>query len=184
MVSFSCERCNDTVKKPKANQHAQRCKDSLTCIDCSKTFADGSWNTHNSCISEAEAYQGALYKPTKKELKRKAADLSAEQAKASKMAPQMQTTAVVAGNGNVVPALAGKGTEPPKKKSKGDKNSEDAPRAQIELLHSAIPNDQKISVHKVLKLLKARNKLDKGSAKTLLKEIYLSLAEDGAIVLT
>lgn len=80
MVTFSCDRCNDTVKKPKANQHAQKCRAPLTCIDCSKTFDNGDWSVHNACITEAEAYQGALYKPTKKELKRKASEKEKEKA--------------------------------------------------------------------------------------------------------
>ncbi|KAL0253986.1 hypothetical protein I308_101365 [Cryptococcus tetragattii IND107] len=68
MVSFQCDACADTVKKPKLDQHRSRCFASFTCLDCSKTFKNPSeYKGHTSCISEAEKYQGALYKGSKKE---------------------------------------------------------------------------------------------------------------------
>lgn len=190
MVSFSCERCNDTVKKPKADQHAQRCKDSLTCIDCSKTFSNGAWKDHNSCISEAEAYQGALYKPTKKEMKRKAAELQAEQAKATKLVPESPASAVVASAEEIVADLNDKAERKSKKakseKTAAEKTAESKPdtQPQIDLLKSVIGTGQKVSIHKALKLLKAQNMLDKDAEKKLLKEVSLSLTDRGEIVLT
>jgi len=66
MVSFQCDACGDTVKKPKLDQHYQRCYSSVTCIDCSKTFnSPAEWKGHTSCISEAEKYQKGLYKGPK-----------------------------------------------------------------------------------------------------------------------
>lgn len=183
MVSFSCENCNDTVKKPKANQHAQRCKDSLTCIDCSKTFSNGSWQSHNSCISEAEAYQGALYKPTKKELKRKAAEVSAEQTKATKLVVQSPASTVVAPIEDVL-ATAKKNKSDDNSHKKQKSNNESGQNADLELLKSIIPKDQSMSIHKALKLLRARNKVDKDSEKKLMKGVQLSLSADGAITLT
>lgn len=38
MVSFSCQNCNDTVKKPKLQMHMNRCQAPVDCIDCSTTF--------------------------------------------------------------------------------------------------------------------------------------------------
>lgn len=38
MVSFSCQNCNDTVKKPKLQIHMNRCHAPVDCIDCSTTF--------------------------------------------------------------------------------------------------------------------------------------------------
>ncbi|WVO13912.1 hypothetical protein L204_101537 [Cryptococcus depauperatus] len=67
MVSFQCDACADTVKKPKLDQHRSRCFSSFTCLDCSKTFQKPSdYKGHTSCVSEAEKYQGALYKGVKK----------------------------------------------------------------------------------------------------------------------
>ncbi|BFZ57833.1 hypothetical protein PYCC9005_004887 [Savitreella phatthalungensis] len=64
MVSFSCDACQDTIKKPKLNQLYGRCRSSVTCIDCSKTFYNPhEFSSHDKCITEAEAYMGALYKP-------------------------------------------------------------------------------------------------------------------------
>ncbi|CUS14534.1 unnamed protein product [Tuber aestivum] len=66
MVSFSCEICSDILKKPKLDSHAARCRGAYyTCIDCSKTFVEGQWKGHTSCVSEAEKYQGSFYKPEK-----------------------------------------------------------------------------------------------------------------------
>ena len=36
MVWFTCEACNDTVKKPKLGGH--RCNAKFTCVDCCTTF--------------------------------------------------------------------------------------------------------------------------------------------------
>ncbi|EJU04429.1 hypothetical protein DACRYDRAFT_48498, partial [Dacryopinax primogenitus] len=63
---FRCDACGDTVKKPKLDQHSYKCHSSVTCIDCSKTFAGPvEWKSHTSCISEAEKYQKGLYKGPK-----------------------------------------------------------------------------------------------------------------------
>ncbi|KAK8869806.1 hypothetical protein IAR55_000374 [Kwoniella newhampshirensis] len=67
MVSFQCDGCADTVKKPKLDQHRQKCFASFTCLDCSTTFRNPSeYKSHTSCVSEAQKYQGALYKGAKK----------------------------------------------------------------------------------------------------------------------
>ncbi|WWC90024.1 uncharacterized protein L201_004954 [Kwoniella dendrophila CBS 6074] len=67
MVSFQCDGCADTVKKPKLDQHRNRCHAPFTCLDCSTTFRNpGEYKSHTSCVSEAEKYQGALYKGPKK----------------------------------------------------------------------------------------------------------------------
>ena len=61
MVTFSCDLCADAVKKPKASQHMMRCRATMTCVDCGKVFNATTVNSHNSCVSEAEKYQGKLY---------------------------------------------------------------------------------------------------------------------------
>ncbi|WOO79717.1 UPF0743 protein [Vanrija pseudolonga] len=66
MVSFQCDGCADTVKKPQLDKHRQRCWASFTCLDCSTTFQNQEYKSHTSCISEAEKYQGALYKGPRK----------------------------------------------------------------------------------------------------------------------
>ena len=38
MVSFNCQTCGDTVKKPKLSTHMSRCKGNVDCLDCSQTF--------------------------------------------------------------------------------------------------------------------------------------------------
>ncbi|KAG5361706.1 UPF0743 protein [Yarrowia sp. C11] len=66
MVSFSCEVCNDTIVKKKLSTHQSQCRGAyFTCIDCSTTFFNNDHVKHTSCISEAEKYEGALYRGKK-----------------------------------------------------------------------------------------------------------------------
>jgi len=52
------------VKKPKAASHQYQCgNDSFSCIDCGGVFYGQDFEGHVSCVSEAEKYQGKLYKP-------------------------------------------------------------------------------------------------------------------------
>jgi len=62
MVYFECQKCNETVKKPKLARHLQMCGSGyVSCIDCLKVFAWNEWESHTSCVSEAQKYQGKLY---------------------------------------------------------------------------------------------------------------------------
>lgn len=62
MVYFECQKCNESIKKPKVAAHMSCCGSHyVTCIDCSKVFGWNEWDSHNSCISEAQKYQGNLY---------------------------------------------------------------------------------------------------------------------------
>ncbi|KAF2863568.1 hypothetical protein K470DRAFT_226126 [Piedraia hortae CBS 480.64] len=66
MVSFSCEVCGDVLTKKKLDGHRSRCSgSSFTCIDCMVHFQGTDYRSHTSCISEAQKYQGSLYKPPK-----------------------------------------------------------------------------------------------------------------------
>ncbi|KAL4910796.1 hypothetical protein BDW74DRAFT_2692 [Aspergillus multicolor] len=63
MVSFSCEACGDVLTKKKLDPHRNQCRGaSFTCIDCMVHFQGTSYRSHTSCMSEAQKYQGALYK--------------------------------------------------------------------------------------------------------------------------
>ena len=69
MVSFICDACGQTVKKNRVEKHYQsECPNCsvLSCIDCGKDFHGDAYAEHTSCISEAEKYQGKLYKPKEK----------------------------------------------------------------------------------------------------------------------
>ncbi|KAF2834074.1 hypothetical protein M501DRAFT_944962 [Patellaria atrata CBS 101060] len=67
MVSFSCEACGDVIAKKKLDNHKYQCRGaSFSCIDCNTHFPGAEYRTHTSCISEAQRYQGALYKEPKK----------------------------------------------------------------------------------------------------------------------
>eukprot|EP00930_Biecheleria_cincta_P006213 TRINITY_DN107196_c0_g1_i1.p1 TRINITY_DN107196_c0_g1~~TRINITY_DN107196_c0_g1_i1.p1 ORF type:complete len:242 (+),score=68.91 TRINITY_DN107196_c0_g1_i1:40-765(+) len=70
MVYFECQKCNETVKKPKLAKHLQSCGSHfVSCIDCSKVFGWDEWESHTSCMSEAQKYQGNLYQAKEKENK-------------------------------------------------------------------------------------------------------------------
>ncbi|PVV05423.1 hypothetical protein BB560_000056 [Smittium megazygosporum] len=64
MVSFVCNHCQETIKKPKLDFHKQRCRfASFSCIDCGVDFQGVSYRDHTSCISENEKYMKKLYQP-------------------------------------------------------------------------------------------------------------------------
>lgn len=67
MVFFVCEGCNETLKKAQVNAHASKCRSchAVTCIDCSVTFYGNDFDTHITCVSEAEKYEKSLYKGKK-----------------------------------------------------------------------------------------------------------------------
>ncbi|KAJ7372343.1 hypothetical protein OS493_019788 [Desmophyllum pertusum] len=72
MVSFICNACGQTVRKTQVEKHYQndcRSCDALSCIDCGKDFHGDEYVAHTSCITEAEKYQGKLYKPKEKQNK-------------------------------------------------------------------------------------------------------------------
>ncbi|KAF2212877.1 hypothetical protein CERZMDRAFT_111879 [Cercospora zeae-maydis SCOH1-5] len=66
MVSFSCEGCGDVLTKKKLSGHYNQCWAPVTCLDCMTTFPNGSFQSHTSCMSEAQKYQGHLYRDKEK----------------------------------------------------------------------------------------------------------------------
>ncbi len=64
MVFFVCNGCNESLKKNQVDRHASRCRDcwAVTCVDCSVTFPGNEYASHTSCVSEAQKYEGSLYK--------------------------------------------------------------------------------------------------------------------------
>lgn len=58
MVSFVCNCCQETIKKPKLDTHLRKCKNAtFTCIDCMTDFQGVSYRTHISCMTEKEKYE-------------------------------------------------------------------------------------------------------------------------------
>lgn len=68
MVYFVCEVCNETLKKNKVEVHASRCRAfwAVSCVDCNELFKGNSYTAHTSCVSEAQKYEGALYRDKSK----------------------------------------------------------------------------------------------------------------------
>lgn len=62
MVYFVCNRCQETIRKNKVDEHSNRCgSNSYSCVDCGKDFSLSTARGHNTCITEEEKYQGKLY---------------------------------------------------------------------------------------------------------------------------
>jgi len=62
MVYFECQKCNESLKKPKVAKHLQMCGSwYVSCIDCSMVFTWETFESHTACMSEAQKYQGKLY---------------------------------------------------------------------------------------------------------------------------
>jgi len=67
MVSFSCENCGDVLTKKKLDPHRNQCRGaSYTCLDCMVHFQGTEYRSHTSCMTEAQKYQGHLYRGEKK----------------------------------------------------------------------------------------------------------------------
>lgn len=66
MVYFVCNKCQETIRKNKVDEHTMRCHpSSYSCVDCGKDFSISAARAHNSCITEEEKYQGNLYNAEK-----------------------------------------------------------------------------------------------------------------------
>ncbi|KAL6063919.1 zf-LYAR domain-containing protein [Balamuthia mandrillaris] len=66
MVNFSCDECGAIYKKRQVANHMRSCRSqSVSCLDCLQHFYGRDFETHTTCISEAEKYQGALYRGKK-----------------------------------------------------------------------------------------------------------------------
>lgn len=69
MVYFVCNKCQETIRKCKVEEHSSRCRsDSYSCVDCGKDFSLSEACNHNTCITEEEKYQGKLYNASKVQL--------------------------------------------------------------------------------------------------------------------
>ncbi|KAJ3308978.1 hypothetical protein HDV04_000583 [Boothiomyces sp. JEL0838] len=95
MVSFVCDYCQETIKKPKLDQHYNRCGSTFSCIDCSTSFQGQDYKKHNSCISEAEKYQGALYKGKKTENKKKDQPKAQPETKSENVAKPIKSESLI-----------------------------------------------------------------------------------------
>mmetsp|Transcript_29417 Transcript_29417/g.113890 ORF Transcript_29417/g.113890 Transcript_29417/m.113890 type:complete len:258 (-) Transcript_29417:140-913(-) len=64
MVSFSCDKCQDVVKKSKVENHMWQCRAPLvSCVDCGRSFDGKNVKGHSSCMTEREKYEDGVGKP-------------------------------------------------------------------------------------------------------------------------
>ena len=110
MVYFVCMACQETLKRNAVDKHCLRCRDcwDLVCVDCNKVFSGEAFRAHVTCMSEAERYQGKLYRPKHGKGKRSPQDIWMETVQSVNEAPPKTLTAdqvkllrIVAGMNNV-----------------------------------------------------------------------------------
>ncbi|KAJ1858063.1 hypothetical protein LPJ73_001959 [Coemansia sp. RSA 2703] len=155
MVSFVCNYCQETLKKPKLDTHAQRCRNaSFSCIDCSVDFVGTSYRQHTSCISEAEKYEGKLYKgknsganksqrQQKQQQKPKSTVDQLTAVAKKKEEAVVQTSDATNGGKRKNKSKSDDGEKPDKKskKAKSDWETEGLPRDPVDALVCAIAAD-------------------------------------------
>ncbi|KAJ3370840.1 hypothetical protein GGF31_003868 [Allomyces arbusculus] len=194
MVSFICDHCQETVKKPKADQHVNRCwPPALSCVDCSVSFTGQSYKSHTSCISEAEKYQKSLYKAPRNNKQNNGNQRN--QQREQKQQQQQKPTAPVAApvEQELTPAAspvpeskkrAATDEEPAKetKKAKKDDAKIDV-AAALKEVGSTSGLDYDDLVKKVVKQLRRAHKdLDKKAAKKAVSEqIKFTISADGNV---
>ncbi|XP_067657078.1 cell growth-regulating nucleolar protein-like [Haliotis asinina] len=64
MVFFSCNVCNEALKKNQVEKHCMtKCRNcqSVCCIDCGQDFWGNDYEKHTKCISEDQKYSGKGY---------------------------------------------------------------------------------------------------------------------------
>ena len=69
MVFFTCNACGASLKKNQVEKHYQyKCPscEVLSCMDCGLEFYGDAYASHTQCITEAEKYQGSLFKESGK----------------------------------------------------------------------------------------------------------------------
>ncbi|CAG9538258.1 unnamed protein product [Cercopithifilaria johnstoni] len=62
MVFFSCDVCNEALKKSQINKHGFRCRNATySCLDCGQAFSIGTYKNHIKCVTENKKYGGKNY---------------------------------------------------------------------------------------------------------------------------
>lgn len=163
MPSFVCDKCQETLKKPKLDAHVQRCRGaSFSCIDCYRHFAGTEYRGHFSCISEVEKYE-----------KRKPGERPGK---------STSSNAATKNDGRTdVGAPAGKRARSQETKETAGKDDTVAPRetakpTNAELVRGAIAPKGVMDLKSVLKVLKKKRGISK---RHLLKKIMVSCPQGG-----
>lgn len=75
MVFFSCDLCNESLKKNQVEKHTYKCRSqSYSCIDCQVCFTPQTYQQHVKCMTENQKYGSKNYveKEAKGEMKQNA----------------------------------------------------------------------------------------------------------------
>ncbi|BFZ63388.1 hypothetical protein YB2330_004510 [Saitoella coloradoensis] len=184
MVSFVCEVCQDTVKKPKLDQHRSRCHGAyFTCVDCNTTFNGPSeYKSHTSCVSEAQRYQKALYKPTKKELKKQQHEEKKEVVSAPAVAAKKVVEEKEESKKRSHDEMETESAPTEKKSKDSKKEKKEKSESDIVAILSDLVGDESLSLHKLLKKLRKKEGKEEKDDERFLKKIALRKEGDKIVV--
>ncbi len=136
----------------------------MTCIDCGTSFYDRSFKQHTQCISEAEKYQGALYKGKKgnsQQQNKQNQQPQKQNVEEKKVTEETKTEVVI--------------SKPKEVKTKKDKKSKSEDEKSKDF-SKYVKNET--NLYKVLKKIQKDDKIE---IKDLLKKFKLIKSDDGSI---
>lgn len=155
-----CDFCQETLKKAKLDQHAQRCRQaSFSCIDCYKTFKGVEYRVHTSCITEVQKHHTIKGKDGKQASQPKPPASKDVNINSNSPSTQMPTK----------PVKEAEKASPEPKKTKID-----VP-AELDLIRSKLSKDKNLSFKDLLKCIKKDKKIEKKQKKVTKKWIKENL---------
>lgn len=186
MPSFVCDKCQETLKKPKLDAHVQRCRGaSFSCIDCYKHFAGTEYRSHFSCISEVEKYEKRKpggEKPNKGPTQRQDDNHNKKDGRIigtdgpNKDGVSDETTASMRKKAKIG-EIRGTETE-----TETEKRLQEPPKpTNLELIKQVLSSQGSMNFKSLLKVLKKQHGLSK---KSLLKRMKISCSSGGDLMLT
>ncbi|KAJ3324771.1 hypothetical protein HDV06_006029 [Boothiomyces sp. JEL0866] len=153
--------CQETIKKPKLDQHYNRCGSTFSCIDCSTSFQGLDYKKHNSCISEAEKYQGALYKGKKESKSDKKQENVAKPIKSESLIDQIKKK-----TGQEISE-----SEPVKEKSKKRKSEKsESPEKKAKVEENPVSDDSEVVKKAIKSVLKKKSEFSLSEFKQLVEK--------------
>lgn len=173
MPSFVCDHCQETLKKAKLDQHAQRCRQAaFSCIDCYTTFKGVEYRTHTSCITEAQKHHTAKTKEGKLPVKNHHGAPAAPPAPAAVETPQKEE-----------PALKRQKAEETAKPGSAKTEAAEAPTEREMIVAKLTKAPQTLKgLLKAVKKGDETKKQKKAAKKWLMKHCQVSIDSKGAVL--
>lgn len=152
--------------KKKLSTHQSQCRGAyFTCIDCSTTFLNNDHVKHTSCITEAEKYEGALYRGKKTQQGKQV---------------QQQVPKPVTSKPVEEPKKEEKHVKGEKTKDQKDKKNKNRDKKDSNSSGSTLDISKPTSMYKIVKDLKKNKNI---SEKEILKSFKIEKNDKGELVL-